>query len=1266
VTRPAAPDLHGPVGGALAVGSSRMGGLRRGRRVPGRLGFLGVVRRVALTLAVVQSATSAVLAGEAASGAALHDVSDGAHDGSPGATSVPVTAHTTVDGSYVNTGVPDTHSLSAPVEDQSSSRADAQPSQRKADSVKADSLDPTVDATSATTCAFHGVFEQFDLHVLRQTSVTRTANKTCVTDALEAARVAQETAEQVESERKASLAAAKKKEKKIPSLRDFKSDLQAKVDGARDAKKEKLQESRKGNKRDEENKVGGGAVVSEPVPKAEEKTPHSPAAANEAERDTTETSPGEPVPTPASDPLLDETRGDRTSGTETETRKLPAGSLGKPTPTPANLIGDAGFSGSDERASAEPASRETRIGTHDESAARAFDHGEPSVLPTPVPTSGFAEGRFDYGGFVPAQISKNATRAAEAAMEGVGHGTDTPESVVASDEEVQRFLSEVPGTSAEPAEPVSTPSSGESLSDKIGTREEDDVTEMDDPDDPYHVVVTPSSKHVYETYKNEYNYASAANGAKVVHSNPESKSSSSVLKENKDSYYLTPCAAKNGRFVTVELSQEVAVTAVTLANFEFHSAAPETFEVWGTPGAADAEANGWRLLGRGKAEPGMHAQTFVLPGQGTWSKHLRIELLSHYGSFHFCTLSLLRVHGKDATHVLKEEMEAIDAEAREVEEILRDADDAVLREKEQAELAAELESGSAGTDVETDTETEMKEDTRHSVEVTSDATLSIGDGDGVENAVTRDVGDARNPEPLHTPVPTPTDPEVPTGAKEDDTEVASMAPNTATWTRTRDSLEDGRVLSPLITHAAASERDGEADETLAVADETAQIPIPTASSVTSAKNPDPSPTTNTPGSPATEPTPGSAHDPKPAGTSAHVGTTSTPFGVPGKGEGNGKYEGYPPPAALHENVFSIMAKKIKALELNQSMFDRYVEASNQNVAERFDELAKEMEEFGAFVANASGALNVERERVEAIEKDARGCGDEIRITKNAVEGKLRIAELRIIVLEKAVVRGFFWARILSAGGLLVTAATLAAHALCVFAELDTAAALLGKRIGEQSACGNADAQSAYGNSAAQSARGNHAEQSACGNHAEQSACGNEAEQSACGNEAKQSEKASRATEDAESSSNTGKGATGKGTAGRFVGVKALKQFRALSFFQRGKVGGASSQNTRNLDTPITTTTNDTTTTALRFAYAAFALSVAILTATSGCVLICLPALCRTTGWVFVRLTTVKRGGVFCVKPLANMMWWVIVHIRSLVAHGVAGLVGAGTRTRREE
>ena len=38
----------------------------------------------------------------------------------------------------------------------------------------------------------------------------------------------------------------------------------------------------------------------------------------------------------------------------------------------------------------------------------------------------------------------------------------------------------------------------------------------------------------------------------------------------------------------------------------------------------------------------------------------------------------------------------------------------------------------------------------------------------------------------------------------------------------------------------------------------------------------------------------------------------------------------------------------------------------------------------------------------------------------------------------------------------------------------------------------------------------------------------------------------------------------------------------------------------------------------------------------------------------------KRGGVFCAKALATLMWWVIAHVRSLVANGVAGLVGAGS------
>ena len=196
------------------------------------------------------------------------------------------------------------------------------------------------------------------------------------------------------------------------------------------------------------------------------------------------------------------------------------------------------------------------------------------------------------------------------------------------------------------------------------------------------------------------NYAAASNGAKIVSANPESKATAvNALKENRDSYYLSPCATSGtdpasgrprNKWITVELSETVSVTAVTIANYEFHASAPRAFEVWGTAGPADVE-EGYFLIMRAVANEAREPQTFEVSldgkGHALWSKHVRFAFASHYGAFHFCTLSLLRVHGKDATQTLKEEMEAIDAEAREVEEILRENDEAneILREKERAE-----------------------------------------------------------------------------------------------------------------------------------------------------------------------------------------------------------------------------------------------------------------------------------------------------------------------------------------------------------------------------------------------------------------------------------------------------------------------------------------------------------------------------------------------------------------------------------------------------
>ena len=82
----------------------------------------------------------------------------------------------------------------------------------------------------------------------------------------------------------------------------------------------------------------------------------------------------------------------------------------------------------------------------------------------------------------------------------------------------------------------------------------------------------PASASEGEAFIRQYNYASYANGARVVSSNPESKSAGAALKEDMDSYYLTPCAAKRRQ----ALAHRGALgggggDGGDAANYEFHS-----------------------------------------------------------------------------------------------------------------------------------------------------------------------------------------------------------------------------------------------------------------------------------------------------------------------------------------------------------------------------------------------------------------------------------------------------------------------------------------------------------------------------------------------------------------------------------------------------------------------------------------------------------------------------------------------------------------------
>ncbi|KAL6010276.1 hypothetical protein ACLOJK_000707 [Asimina triloba] len=63
----------------------------------------------------------------------------------------------------------------------------------------------------------------------------------------------------------------------------------------------------------------------------------------------------------------------------------------------------------------------------------------------------------------------------------------------------------------------------------------------------------------------------------------------------------------------------------------------------------------WTYLGSFVAENVKHAQRFVLP-EPKWVRYLRLNLISHYGSEFYCTLSFLEVYGVDAIERMLEDL----------------------------------------------------------------------------------------------------------------------------------------------------------------------------------------------------------------------------------------------------------------------------------------------------------------------------------------------------------------------------------------------------------------------------------------------------------------------------------------------------------------------------------------------------------------------------------------------------------------------------------
>ncbi|XP_058194108.1 SUN domain-containing protein 4 [Rhododendron vialii] len=157
--------------------------------------------------------------------------------------------------------------------------------------------------------------------------------------------------------------------------------------------------------------------------------------------------------------------------------------------------------------------------------------------------------------------------------------------------------------------------------------------------------------HRVEPGGREYNYASSSKGAKVLGFNKEAKGASNILCKDKDKYLRSPCSAEE-KFVIIELSEETLVDTIEIANFEHYSSNLKDFEL---RGSLVYPTDTWFELGNFTAGNVKHAQRFVLM-EPKWVRYLKLNLLTHYGSEFYCTLSVVEVYGVDAVERMLEDL----------------------------------------------------------------------------------------------------------------------------------------------------------------------------------------------------------------------------------------------------------------------------------------------------------------------------------------------------------------------------------------------------------------------------------------------------------------------------------------------------------------------------------------------------------------------------------------------------------------------------------
>ena len=137
------------------------------------------------------------------------------------------------------------------------------------------------------------------------------------------------------------------------------------------------------------------------------------------------------------------------------------------------------------------------------------------------------------------------------------------------------------------------------------------------------------------------NFASTDCGAKVISANIESQGSGNIITTSKDEYMLNKCTDK-GWFV-VELCESIKAHKIEMANFELFSSVFKNFRV-SLGSLYPGKDKVWSVFGDFEGEELRDSQTFENVN-GVFGKYVKVEISSHYGTEHYCPVSLFKIYG---------------------------------------------------------------------------------------------------------------------------------------------------------------------------------------------------------------------------------------------------------------------------------------------------------------------------------------------------------------------------------------------------------------------------------------------------------------------------------------------------------------------------------------------------------------------------------------------------------------------------------------------